>query len=52
MSGTQRLPASVFSQNAAGDALVQLVGVAASSLVLATNATTLTAGAVVIGDSL
>lgn len=42
----------VFSQNAAGDSLVQLVGVAATSLVLASGATSLTAGAVVIGDSL
>jgi hypothetical protein len=42
----------VFSQNAAGDSLVQLVGVAATSLVLAGATTTVTAGAVIIGDSL
>lgn len=42
----------VFSQNAAVDSLVQLVGVSAGSLVLATNATTASAGAVIIGDSM
>lgn len=43
----------VFAQNGAtGDTLVQLVGVAATSLVLASATTTATAGAVIIGDSL
>ena len=42
----------VFSQNAGVDSLVQLVGVSAGSLVLASNATTASAGAVIIGDSL
>jgi len=42
----------VFAQNGAQDALVQLVGVSAGSLVLAGAATTASAGAVIIGDSL
>jgi S-layer protein len=42
----------VFAQNAAVDVLVQLVGVSASSLVLAGVGTTASAGAVIIGDGL
>lgn len=42
----------VFSQNAAVDSLVQLVGVSGTSVVLASNATTAAVGAVIIGDSL
>ena len=42
----------VFGQNGTQDVLVQLVGVSASHLVLASGATTALAGSVVIGDSL
>jgi len=42
----------VFAQNANQDVLVQLVGVQASSLVLASNSTTASAGALLIGDGL
>ncbi len=42
----------VFAQNGAQDVLVQLVGVSATSLVLAAVGTAASAGAVIIGDSL
>lgn len=42
----------VFAQNGAQDVLVQLVGVQATSLVLASAAVTASAGALIIGDSL